>query len=186
MTQLSWTFCAVSATSPVSTESCRYLKASSGRLSRSLNSSSAAGGVDELALGLVERHGLERRGQRLRASGPSVIWRSPASTLSCGPMVTAPDAVAARDEVALDLDVLEHLGVRAVVRGEQRLEDLLALVRELAAQDPLVGRLGRRRARSIRRRRGAAARSALGMRKSGWSRTSTSSLASISSSGRCA
>ena len=105
-------------------------------MSRSLNSSSAAGRVDQLALGLVQRDGLQRRAAATAASRSIVICRSAASTLSCGPIVTAPDAVAARDEVALDLHVLEHLGVRPAVRRQQRLEDLLALVRELAREDP--------------------------------------------------
>src|SRR3989442_14775073 len=47
------------------------------------------------------------------------------------------DAVPARDEIPLDLDVLQHLRVRALVAREQRLEDLLALVRKLPAEDPL-------------------------------------------------
>jgi hypothetical protein len=53
-------------------------------------------------------------------------------------------AIALRDEIALHLDVLQHLRVRAVVAGEQRLEDLLALVRELAAQDPVAEVFARR------------------------------------------
>jgi hypothetical protein len=50
------------------------------------------------------------------------------------------DAVAPRDEVTLDLHVLEHVGERTLVLCEQSLEDELVLVRELAGVEPL-GRL---------------------------------------------
>ena len=43
---------------------CRYLKASSGRLSRSRELEQAARGVDQLTEGLEQRHRLQRGGQR--------------------------------------------------------------------------------------------------------------------------
>ena len=73
-----------------------------------------------------------------------------------------PGAVAAGDEIALHLHVLEHLGVRPVVRREQGLEDLLALVGELPLEDPPVRRLARPLAREAREQEALG-----GMRKSG-------------------
>jgi hypothetical protein len=97
----------------------------------------AARRVDELALRLVERHRLERRRKRAERSvhrdlafgGVDAHLRADGDRA---------DAIALRDEEALHLHVLQHFGVRAVVRGEQRLEHALALVRELAPQDPIA------------------------------------------------
>ena len=47
------------------------------------------GRLDELPLRLVERDRLERRGSDA-SERSAVTWRSPASTLICGPIVTAP------------------------------------------------------------------------------------------------
>ena len=80
--------------------------------------------VDELPFGLVEGHRLERRGQGLERA---VHRDLPLARVDAElrPDGHGARAVAARDEVSLDLHVLEHLGVRPVVRGEQRLEHLL-------------------------------------------------------------
>ena len=48
-----------------------------------------SGGFDELPLRLVQRDRLKRRGERF-SERSAVTWRSPASTLICGPIVTAP------------------------------------------------------------------------------------------------
>src|SRR5205085_2167652 len=50
-------------------------------------------------------------------------------------------AIATRDEVALDAHMAEHLLEIAAIAVEERLEDLLALVRETTAHQPLRRRL---------------------------------------------
>ncbi len=73
-----------------------------------------AGRVDELALGLVEGDGLKRRRERLERSvhGNLALHRVDAELRADG---DGTDPVAPRDEVTLDLNVLEHVGVRALV-----------------------------------------------------------------------
>ena len=79
----------VSATSPASIASSRYFQASSGRLSRSLNSitppcpstSSPCASYSASDCSAAGRSPIERS---------IVICRSLASTLICGPIVTAP------------------------------------------------------------------------------------------------
>jgi hypothetical protein len=96
----------------------------------------AALGFDELAVGFEERRGLQRRGERgertiggdLPLAGVDVHLRADRG---------GADAVAVRNEVALDLHVPEHLEVVALVTRQERLEDLLVLVRELAAEQPI-------------------------------------------------
>ncbi len=100
----------------------------------------AAGGVDQLPEGLEQGHRLQRRRQRSEATiGRDLAFSGVHRELR--PERDRADAVAPRNEVALDLDVPQHLLERTVVSAEQRLEHLTALVRELAAQHPRRRRL---------------------------------------------
>ena len=98
----------------------------------------AAVAVDQLALILVQRQRLQRRRQRRQRAVHRQLLRTRVDgqlRLDRGRRL----AVAARDEEALDLDVAQHLGQVAVVRGEQRLEDLAVPVGQVAAQQVVGG-----------------------------------------------
>ena len=98
----------------------------------------AAVAVDQLALDLVQRQRLQRRRQRRQRAIHRELARARVDRqlrLDGGHGL----AVAARDEEALDLDVAQHLGEVAVVRREQRLEDLPVAVRQIAVGDVVGG-----------------------------------------------
>ena len=98
----------------------------------------AAVPVDQLALVLVQRQRLQRgRQRRQRAIHRQLLRARVDRQLRLDRRRRL--AVAARDEEALDLDVAQHLGQIAVVRGEQRLEDLPVAVRQIAAQQVVGG-----------------------------------------------
>ena len=118
----------------------------------------AAVAVDELARVFVERHRLQRRRQRAERAIHGELPRLRVD----GELRLDGDrrlAVAPREVEALDLHVAQHLQVVALVGDEQRLEDLLVLVAEVAEAD-VVGR--RRTACRAASRRGSAAAASTG------------------------
>src|SRR5690606_30819803 len=97
------------------------------------------GGIDELTEHLEQRDGLQRRGERAKAAIGGHL-ALPGIHRELGPERHRAHAIATRTEVALDLDVPQHLLERAAIRREQGFVDLTALVRQLTAEHP--GRRG--------------------------------------------
>ena len=93
----------------------------------------AAVRADDLAAVLVAARPTAATAAARVSVRSAVIWRSVASTESCGSTVTQPGAVAVRDLEPLDLDVAQHLDVVAVVAREQRVVDRAVLRRQRAA-----------------------------------------------------
>ena len=146
----------------------RYLKASSGRLSRSRVLDQAAVGADQRAVRLEQRRrSAAPAAVRLGAIGGDLVVRGVDRHLRLDG--DGGRLVAARDVEALDLHVAQHLEVVALVRAEQRVEDPAALVAQLAVEQVVGERRSRPCAFAAERLVDELRRSARGMRNSGWS-----------------
>jgi hypothetical protein len=133
---LHWTVCCGRAISPVSKRELKVTKRVDGALEQVAELEHAASRLDQLPVGLEERHRAwsDAGSAAMRAIGRDLALARVHADLR--PEGHGAQSVPPRDEVALDLDVPQRLREGSLVRDEQRLEDLLILVRKGAPQQP--------------------------------------------------